>query len=88
MIDEAPKRVSGLESFGSDWMPIETAPKDGTRVLVLEGKGIYVSRYYSTDCQEFGKTVSHSEGWMSPYMMGKFEPTRWMPLPPLPGDAT
>lgn len=71
----------------SQWRPIETAPKDGTPVLVArnlddwwgwnvgwatwEGEG-YVSGWVS---RGFGET---------PGNLGLAHPTHWMPLPPPP----
>jgi hypothetical protein len=55
------------------WQPIETAPKDGTEILVLERekKDISYVAYYSK-----------FEGWTVPY--DEVDPTHWMPLPEPP----
>ena len=61
------------------WQPIETAPLDGTPVLVVdddEGKGdgcVYIATYSS----HYGWTLD-----TSPQVEGY--PTHWMPLPELP----
>ena len=56
-----------------DWQPIETAPKDGTRVIVLEGDGdVSLADFY--DGRWF-YSVAHDE---------MFDPTHWMPLPDPP----
>lgn len=63
------------EKEASAWQPIETAPRDGTRVLVWDGKhgGHYVARYDEDDLWEWGNDLC-----------GSLEPTHWMPLPPEP----
>jgi hypothetical protein len=67
-----------------EWYPIETAPKDGKRVLgVVEGD-VHFIRY--------GKT-SHVPlyGWnvcdQGPEDCDLVEPTHWMPLPKPPPPA-
>jgi hypothetical protein len=63
----------------AQWQPIETAPKDGTEILVFGESGV------ATDSWSPGCYVSETEdaeaGWS---MLGH---THWMPLPPAPGDA-
>lgn len=67
----------------SEWQPIETAPKDGSQVL-LYGP----SKWLSTTAT---KTHSIGIGWFSTmfgqnkWITGATEtPTHWMPLPPPP----
>ncbi len=58
----------------AEWQPIETAPQDGTRILVFTVHGdIEISEWY-TICIFDPPT----EGWNSN------EPTHWMPLPEPP----
>lgn len=51
-----------------DWQPIETAPRDGRRVLL----GWIVNP----------PTVEHTEisGWKRDHWIGDFTPTHWRPL--------
>lgn len=62
-----------------EWQPIETAPKDGTEVLLCgplrDGSGHYrdVSRFYMIR-------------WPVEWMANCLPPTHWMPLPPPPAD--
>lgn len=65
------------------WMPIETAPKDGTRVLL----------YVVHPGDEYAIAVGDPDGWRyieTGYWEGVWEhehagaPTHWMPLPEAP----
>lgn len=70
----------------SGWQPIETAPKDGTRILIFQG-GLEWSREVQIGWWDSGGTRS---GWSaSSYEDGhilneKQAPTHWMPLPSPP----
>jgi len=55
------------------WQPIETAPKDGSFILLATPKGRIADGFWSPVY----------EVWSWPYVM--VEPTNWMPLPELPG---
>jgi hypothetical protein len=57
------------------WQPIETAPKDGTYVLLATPRG----RIADGNFCNYGV-------WSWPYVM--VEPTHWMPLPPPPTETT
>ena len=73
------------------WQPIETAPRDGSYVLVSNGHGVWVARF---------KDVYQS-GWKPPTpwqsMMLNHDhipsakrsgsPTHWMPLPAAPAEG-
>lgn len=54
------------------WQPIETAPKDGSFILLATPKGRIADGFWSPVYGE----------WSWPYVM--VEPTHWMPLPELP----
>jgi hypothetical protein len=75
-----------------EWRPIETAPKDGTRVMLgWPGGGVRYGFYLNN---------TNWKGWRGPSMELPFPsppPTHWVPLPPPPqtsqgekpkGDAT
>jgi hypothetical protein len=66
--NEAPKRESG-------WQPIETAPKDGTKIIGYDD-GYAVTMYYVNN--------HPNVGWFEPMHMHSYCPTRWMPLPEAP----
>lgn len=57
----------------SEWLPIETAPKDGTAIIA----GAYGHRPVM---------VSWREQWRYPFTMRRltYPPTHWMPIPPPP----
>ena len=66
-----------------DWQPIETAPKDGTRILLYpafsNGRGQYqgdIGYFYSPGECWYLQNVGH--------LNGRWRPTHWMPLPPPP----
>ncbi len=58
----------------TDWQPINTAPKDGTYVLV----------YGRHEGVRIGKWETLFDDWEAPYEGGLLEPTHWMPLPDPP----
>ena len=63
----------------SDWMPIETAPKDGSYVL---GCGPHYTRGHYVDAIHY-----YQDRWTIVWMEGYGEPTHWMPLPAPPANA-
>lgn len=67
----------------SEWKPIDTAPKDGTHVLVyrsLLGKSdCIVEAWWKADV--FGDMCWGANGWTYPDFS---PPTHWMPLPAPP----
>lgn len=73
-----------------EWRPIDTAPKDGTRILVCSPGSDYnqinIARWGVGE--PFGETpawVTDSEGpGYSTELEGEDEPSHWMPLPALP----
>lgn len=72
-----------------DWRPIETAPKDGSDVLLyIPGfsRRIWLGYYFVTETFEHGRLRHRSEGWsIGTFGIGdKIEPTMWHPLPHLP----
>lgn len=67
------------------WQPIETAPKDGTWVLLYDPKttcGIYTGYY--DPCYMGPRIGGWFNGHMSDEEYVEIFPTHWMPLPPKP----
>ena len=73
----------------SEWQPISTAPKDGTRILVFDvsehygdepkGTNITVVRYVSYSKKDYRSPGGY---WDSPYGPCRADnATHWMPLP-------
>mgnify|MGYP006935484892 CR=1 FL=1 len=75
------ERVRGEESMRDRaWQPIETAPKDGTRILVC-GPDKNGSQYQDVT----GWPRNWTGDWPTTYMAyAAGPPTHWMPLPVLP----
>lgn len=67
-----------------EWQPIETAPKDGTTVLLLI-LGVVIEGSWGRNACLFWDVA-----WLPSHGCGccthpNPEPTHWMPLPPPPG---
>ncbi len=67
----------------SEWQPIETAPKDGTEILVfIDGNIFQAHQDEQLDwCMPFAK--AHGCGCCG---WNDDKPTHWMPLPPPPKE--
>jgi hypothetical protein len=59
----------------TEWQPIETAPKDGTRVLGADHQAVEI--IYWADGYWYNQSVEIS-------LWRVFPPTHWMPLPEPP----
>lgn len=80
----------------SGWQPIETAPKDGTGILLSNGKDVAEGHWYfeeggttehrDMDGRYIGQTESEGyAGWLDWDGGMQPDPTHWMPMPPPPG---
>lgn len=76
-----------------EWQPIETAPKDGTRVLLgfeRNRSNIEIGWWEDSEHRRFGQIVSETHEWrqLNPYAHLSQalppQPKWWMPIPPLP----
>lgn len=68
-----------------DWQPIDTAKKDGSKILAFArdeygSPYIAVAQWAERD-PDFPRTVS---GWFWPFAI---RPQQWMPLPKFPEEA-
>lgn len=60
----------------SEWKPIETAPRDGTRILLSCPEEMDAGHHWTSADGKRSRWVWN--GWP------KYEPTKWMPLPQPP----
>lgn len=73
-----------------EWQPIETAPKDGTEIIVFHKDGGVCAAFCPGDgfawhCMDGNNTVIHKSGKSIPAITSFLEsPTHWMPLPEPP----
>ncbi len=66
----------------TDWQPIETAPKDGTDILVCEPG--YVMAIVSWHPVKTKKAARYPGYWANLLGSNWYYPTHWMPLPEQP----
>ena len=70
----------------SEWRHIDTAPKDGSDILIFSQKhGRRVARY---EPFQWGKSLEWFIGLEQGWCGGTYDcaPTHWMPLPPPPSS--
>jgi len=76
------KNIVAYRPKKSGWQPIETAPKDGTKILGTDHDDVFEMifiRHFEVSTQEF------TNGWTDDYEhLSEFYPTHWMPLPEPP----
>ncbi len=63
------------------WQSIETAPKDGRRILISDGEDIFAVRWIWRFSYP-GQLDARSGFWSGPFY--HMEPTLWAPCPLLP----
>jgi hypothetical protein len=69
---------------GVGWQPIETAPMDGTAILLFTGGGVIEGHWIYREWQQCAISCSY-DGAGGPVF--ECVPTHWMPLPPPPGNV-
>lgn len=67
----------------TDWHPMTTAPRDGTRLLLVVDDQVVIGHYYLSETYDHQKLRSRSEGWHCgmTFSARKCEPTKWQYLP-------
>lgn len=78
-LSAAPPVTAPIEKVDG-WLPIETAPKDGTRVLV---KAVYFTNEFVYIARNWKDTKGGTADWQGESSVGQIvlEPTHWQPLP-------
>jgi len=71
-----------LATSADEWQPIETAPKDGTEVIVVRSGFKVTVGWFDKKSGWTNPTRAISEDYDQE--MGGYEPTHWMPLPKPP----
>lgn len=67
-----------------EWQPIETAPKDGSRILgYTPSWEPHIVCLYWKDFQQDDPEFEHG-GFVDDFINETFYPTHWMPLPEPP----
>ena len=73
------------------WQTIETAPKDGTRVLLAFDARVLVGWWVDEVTTRYGREHRRHQEWHAEGMGTLWRPyetpTHWMPLPALPVHA-
>jgi hypothetical protein len=64
----------------STWQPIETAPKDGTKVLI---GAFYASGAWNVEVGYYD--MHRAKNPWRPFVGQSTQPTHWMPVPNAPG---
>lgn len=65
-----------------DWQPIDTAPKDGTRILVYSQSLYWLVAFFGGDHDRPGHLSQWRSAWDAEWLART--PTHWMPLPDPP----
>lgn len=66
-----------------EWQPIDTAPKDGTRILVYDA--FYAGRIAVCQFDSYFEWVERGADYATEvWGLGEMSPTHWMPLPEPP----
>ncbi|CAB4144829.1 Domain of unknown function DUF551 [uncultured Caudovirales phage] len=86
------------------WLPIESAPKDGTKVIIRCNENVDIGEYVIINfTNEFG-SIGWNEGWRGSFWSGikprcysgdyknpeqyENQPTHWLPIPEFEEDES
>lgn len=70
----------------SEWQPIETAPKDGTAILLACATWAHTVHLGRPVPIKVGGWNAEAGGWQ--IFGASWRPTHWQPLPPPPAQET
>lgn len=88
------KALKSLQAYkeGQGWQPIETAPNDGTEIIITNGYEVCTGKYHWSNVTNYAPFFVQSvngelrnQGYnckVEPVYF--YEPTHWMPLPEKP----
>ena len=72
------------ELAARSWQPIETAPRDGSHVILTDSKRQWLGYWEAQS--PYGGTTNEFVSCTLPWASGEKKPTHWMPLPPSPNQ--
>lgn len=76
-------------SEAAQWQPIETAPKDGTDILLTDGYRAAVASWYPEEFPDAEWPWGVSDWHNDPlHLRGGYMATHWMPLPMPPTPSS
>ncbi|MGZ8132584.1 hypothetical protein ACXU40_09350 [Bordetella bronchiseptica] len=101
-VEEGQRRAEHNAAVRSAWMPIESAPKDGTEILAWRHDcGQFIASYTSADAfpmtqdelDAMDEETLFAKDWFTQWpdatrLDGSEAPTHWQPLPAAPGVST
>lgn len=67
-----------------EWQSIDSAPKDGTNILLLNRAGNMATGFWLGARELMGWHLRGANGLPNTFFNGHHGPTHWMPLPGLP----
>lgn len=71
-----------------DWQTMDSAPRDGSRILLAGDGVIWISHWMDREVRDHGVLVRHSTGWARTYAEARvIEPVVWCPIAALPVQA-
>ncbi len=78
------KAAGAMQAVPAGWQPIETAPKDGTNVLLVNRVGNIASGLWQGHAPDYIGWWLRGGNGPNFFFNGHHGPTHWMPLPALP----